>query len=96
MTDEQQANMMTPTHKSWPVRVVLVSYNHLTRAGFQGIRQNTTEIKLIGESNGGVHAYALIQEMTPGCVIIDLESDTSSLESVKFYKQLLSRPSNSA
>jgi len=26
--------------------------------------------------------------MTPDCVIIDLESDTSSLESVKFYKQL--------
>lgn len=68
--------------------MVLVSYNHLTRAGLQGILQNAPEITLIGESNGGVHAYALIQEMTPDCVIIDLESDTSSLESVKFYKQL--------
>ena len=88
MTDKQQANMMIPKHKSWPVRVVLVSYNHLTRAGLQGILQNAPEITLIGESNGGVHAYALIQEMTPDCVIIDLESDTSSLESVKFYKHL--------
>ena len=68
--------------------MVLVSYNHLTRAGLQGILQNAPEITLIGESNGGVHAYALIQEMTPDCVIIDLESDTSSLESVKFYKHL--------
>ena len=68
--------------------MVLVSYNHLTRAGLQGILQNAPEITLIGESNGGVQAYALIQEMTPDCVIIDLESDTSSLESVQFYKQL--------
>ena len=68
--------------------MVLVSYNHLTRAGLQGILQNAPEITLIGESNGGMHAYALIQEMTPDCVIIDLESDTTSLESVQFYKQL--------
>ena len=88
MTDKQQANMMTPKHKSWPVRVVLVSYNHLTRAGLQGILQNTPGIKLIGESNGGAHACALIQEMTPDYVIIDLESEINVLESVKNYKQV--------
>jgi len=33
--------------------VVLVSYNHLTRAGLQGILQNAPEITLIDESNGG-------------------------------------------
>jgi len=52
------------------------------------ILQNIPGIDLVGESNRGTHAYALIQGMKPDCVIIDLESDTTSLESVKYYKQL--------
>jgi DNA-binding NarL/FixJ family response regulator len=86
MVGKQQANMTK--HKSWPVRVALVSYNHLARVGLQGILRNIPGINLIGESNGGAHAYALIQEMKPDCVIIDLESSRNSLASVQYYKQL--------
>ena len=75
MADKQPANMTIPKHKSWPVRVALVSSNHLARVGLQGILQNIPGIDLIGESYGGAHAYALIQEMKPDCVIIDLESN---------------------
>ena len=91
MAGKQQANMMTTKLTTRPVRVALVSYNYLARIGLQGILKNIPGIELIGESNGGAHAYALIQEMKPDCVIIDLESDTSSLESVQFYKQLSPR-----
>jgi DNA-binding NarL/FixJ family response regulator len=88
MADKQQANMTTPKHKSRSVRVALVSYNHLARVGLQGILRNIPGIDLIGESNGGAHAYALIQEMKPDCVILDLESNRNSLASVQYYKQL--------
>jgi DNA-binding NarL/FixJ family response regulator len=88
MADKQQANTTTPKHTSWPVRVALVSYNHLARVGLQGILRNNPGIDLIGESNGGAHAYALIQEMKPDCVILDLESNRNSLASVQYYKQL--------
>ena len=86
MAGKQQANMTK--HKSWPVRVALVSYNHLAKVGLQGILRNIPGIDLIGESNGGAHAYALIQEMKPDCVIIDLESNRNSLAAVQYYKQL--------
>ena len=88
MTDNQEANMMTLKHRSWPVRVVLVSYNHLVKIGLHDILKNTPGIELTGESNGGAHAYALIQEMTPDCVIIDLESNRNPLASLQYYKQL--------
>ena len=88
MADKQPANMTTPKHTSGPVRVALVSYNHLARVGLQGILRNIPGIDLIGESNGGAHAYALIQKMKPDCVIIDLESSRNSLASVQYYKQL--------
>jgi DNA-binding NarL/FixJ family response regulator len=86
MNSKQQANMTK--HKSWPLRVALVSYNHLARVGLQGILRNIPGIELIGESNGGAHAYALIQKMKPDCVIIDLESNRNPLASVQYYKQL--------
>jgi DNA-binding NarL/FixJ family response regulator len=86
MADKQQANMTK--HKSWPVRVALVSYNHLARVGLQDILRNIPGIDLIGKSNGGAHAYALIQEMKPDCVILDLESNRNPLASVQYYKQL--------
>jgi hypothetical protein len=69
MADKQQANMMTTKPTTRPVRVALVSYNYLARIGLHGILKNTPGIELIGESNGGAHAYALIQEMKPDCVI---------------------------
>jgi DNA-binding NarL/FixJ family response regulator len=78
--------MTAPKHK--PVRVALVSCTHLVRIGVQRILQTTPGMQLIGESNGGAHACALIRQMKPDCVIIDLESDTNLLESVKNYKQL--------
>ena len=88
MPDKQRANMMTPKHTTRPVRVALVSYNYLSRIGLQSILKSTPGIELIGESNGGAHAYTLIQEMKPDCVIIDLESDRNLLASVQYYKQL--------
>jgi DNA-binding NarL/FixJ family response regulator len=88
MAAKQQANMMTTKPTTRPVRVALVSYNYLARIGLQGILKNTPGIELIGESNGGAHAYALIQEMKPDCVIIDLESNRNPLASVQYYKQL--------
>ena len=88
MSDKQPANMTIPKRKSWPVRVALVSSNHLVRVGLQGILQNIPGIDLIGESYGGAHAYTLIQEMKPDCVIIDLESNRNPLASVQYYKQL--------
>ena len=88
MADKQPANMTISKHKSWPVRVALVSSNHLARVGLQGILQNIPGIDLIGESYGGAHAYTLIQEMKPDCVIIDLESNRNPLASIQYYKQL--------
>jgi DNA-binding NarL/FixJ family response regulator len=88
MADKQPVNMTIPKHKSWPVRVALVSSNHLARVGLQGILQNIPGIDLIGESYGGAHAYTLIQEMKPDCVIIDLESNRNPLASIQYYKQL--------
>jgi DNA-binding NarL/FixJ family response regulator len=88
MVSKQQANMITPKHTTRPVRVALVSYNYLARIGLQGILKNIPGVELIGESNGGAHAYALIQEMKPDCVIIDLESNRNPLASVQYYKQL--------
>ena len=88
MADKRRANIMTLKHTQWPVRVALVSYNYLARNGLQGNLKNTPGIELIGESNGGAHAHALIQEMKPDCVIIDLESNRNPLASVQYYRQL--------
>lgn len=80
--------MTMPKPQSRPVRVALVSRNHLTLAGFKGFLQSAHGIQLIGKSHGGAHACALIRQMKPDCVIIDLESDTNLPESLKNYKQL--------
>jgi DNA-binding NarL/FixJ family response regulator len=87
MAHKQQTIMSNTKHQPWPVRVALVSNNPLLRVGLEGVLRTMPGIQLIGKSNGGAQACALIRQMKPDCVIIDLESDTNLLESVKNYKQ---------
>jgi DNA-binding NarL/FixJ family response regulator len=88
MAHKLETAMTISKHTPGPVRVALVSNNHLARVGLEGILQTTPGVELISVSHGGAHACALIRQMKPDCVIIDLESDTNLLESVKKYKQL--------
>ena len=80
--------MTRPKPPSWSVQVALVSHNHLMLAGFKGILQRTQGIQLIGESNGGAYARALIRQMKPDCVIVDIEAEINLIESVVSYKKL--------
>ena len=88
MVSQTADDLRISKHTPRAVRVALISSNHFMRIEIQRILQVKPGMQLIGKSNGGAHACTLIRQKKPGCVIIDLESDTDLLESVKNYKQL--------
>jgi DNA-binding NarL/FixJ family response regulator len=54
------------------IRVVLVDDQDLIRAGFRMILSTDTDIEVVGEGRDGAEAIALVRDLTPDVVLMDI------------------------
>ncbi|GAA2725448.1 response regulator [Cellulomonas aerilata] len=54
------------------IRVVLVDDHRLVRAGLQSLLDSTDDLQVVGAASDGAEALALVAELTPDIVLMDL------------------------
>jgi DNA-binding NarL/FixJ family response regulator len=63
----------TPAEKNQPFRVIVVSSNHMARAGLHMILGAHPNISLVGEVSGDLNAMELVAQNKPEVILIDLD-----------------------
>ena len=56
-----------------PIRVMLVDYQALVRAGFRVLLESAPDIEIVGEAAGGVEAAELIRREKPDLAFLDVQ-----------------------
>ena len=54
------------------IRVLIVDDHSLMRAGIRALFQNSTDIRVVGESGDGHNALELMRELSPDVVLMDI------------------------
>lgn len=86
MTDNSEPNA------SGTIRVVLVEDHLLTRIGLKTVIDRTDDIKIIGEASNGEEAVAVVDELKPDVVLMDVGMPV--MDGIEAARKILERHNN--
>jgi DNA-binding NarL/FixJ family response regulator len=71
-----------------PVKILLVDDHHMVRAGLRALFQNESDIEVVGEAADGRSALAMVRDLSPDVVVMDL--CMPNLNGIDAARQILS------